>query len=89
MLKDKQRDTSLFWVVLLVVVGAETDSWPVIGVGHEGVIVGVPHSGLDKGILVQRLRIAERHALGIDKLHHLKLKRQSYCLGLRQMCDSL
>lgn len=44
--------------------------WPVIGVWQEGFVVGVPDSSPHKGVLVQRLRVVERHAFSIEILHH-------------------
>lgn len=77
--KQRKSDIETQWgsVLLLVGLGAEADTWPVVCVWQEGVIAGVPHSGPYKAVLVQRLRVAERHAVSIDILHHLQQERQS------------
>ena len=42
--------------------------------------MGVPHSSAYKAVLVHRLRVAERHAFGIDILHHLQQEREGFVL---------
>lgn len=51
--------------------GTEADTRPVVGVRHERVIVGVPHSRADKFVFIHRLRVAECHAFTIHIFHHL------------------
>lgn len=55
----------------VVRLGVEVDALPVVHVRQEGVVVGVPDGGADEGVLVHRLGVAERHAVGVHKLHHL------------------
>lgn len=64
--------------------GDKVDTWPVIGVWHEGVVVSVPHGSPDEALLVQRFRVIERHAFGIDVFHQLEAKRSKFRPNLRQ-----
>ena len=51
--------------------GVEVDALPLVDVGHQGVIVGVPDGGAHEGVLVHGLGVAECHAVRVHKLHHL------------------
>ena len=51
--------------------GVEVDALPLIDVGQEGVVVGVPSGGTYEGVLVHGFGVAERHAVSIHILHHL------------------
>lgn len=65
------RQTKRGCPYLCLGLGTEADARPVVGVRHEGVVVGVPHCSADKFVLVHRLRVAECHAFTIDIFHHL------------------
>lgn len=58
-------------VFLLFDDGAVRNSGPVVNVGQEGVIIGVPHNRSDVRFFIRGFWVAESHSLWIHKLHHL------------------
>lgn len=82
MWKIKNCDSRRRNLFLELFLGSKVDTWPVVGVRHEGVIVGVPHSSPDTAFLIQRFRVVERHAFQIDIFHQLVQEGHNFRLNV-------
>lgn len=67
-----------------LVLGGKADTWPAIGLWHEGVVVSVPHRSPDEAFFIQWFGVIERHAFGIDIFHQLETKKIKIQTNLRQ-----